>query len=295
MKREEQAIHELVGAIKAFKVTGNFMDAARYSLYRQLKDTKAYSLLNKDWKDFCAEDLGRDQKTVNMEIKLLEEYGESFLMAAEKIHLTKRDLLALGSGLSEDAKVNLKKGVIRIGDVEIKEAEIEERVDELRDAIESLAKTHEEAKAQAKAQQRLADDFRKNNEKLHQSLERLERREERLDKNPNALEEEFIVQLQGFRVVFDRALERVDPETEAVREIFREEDKDGKEKKHKPTMKMRACYLETLGYMKKMTTAFYGMAEELVGTAEMFPENVWRPGEGAEIVDAMRNRAGKER
>lgn len=294
MSKERQAVCELIGAVKMAKAIGNFVDAARYSLYKQLKDTGAYRALGKDWKDFCAEDLGRDQKTVNLEIKLLEEYGESFLKAAERIHLTKRDLFALGSGLSEDAKSGIKKGVIHIGDVEIKETELAERADDLKDAINALIKSNDEVKASLKAQQKLTDDFRKNNEKLLKSVERYEGRDERYDKNPNAMEEEFILKMEGFRLHFDQMMKRADPESEAVREFFRGEDADGNPKKHKPTMRMRACYLEILGYMKKMAAANYGMAEDLVGTADMFPENVWRPGEGVEVADAVRDRAAKK-
>ena len=288
-------VHEMVGAVKMARVVGNFVDAGRYSLYKQIKDSGAYKALGKDWKDFCSEDLGRAQNTVNQEIKLLEEYGESFLKAAERIGLSRRDLNALGSGLSDDAKSGIKKGVIKIGDVEIKESELEERKDELIDAIAALIKSNDEAKANLKSQTKLTEDFRKNNEKLNKSLDRYENRDERYDQNPNLLEEEYIIQMEGFRLRFDQLVKQVDPESEQMREFFRDEDPDGKDKKHKPTIKMRACYLEILGYMKKMTSANYGVAEELVGTADMFPEDIYTPAMAAEAIDAMTARSDKAR
>ncbi|TAN59828.1 hypothetical protein EPN18_09745 [bacterium] len=293
MSKDTQLIYEMVGAVKAFRMTGSFVDAARYSLYKQLKASKAYRVVGKEWDDFCSEDLRRNRKTIDTEIKLLEEYGESFITVAQTIHLTKSDLLALGSGLSDDAKSSIKKGIIKIGDVEIKESEVAERLDELKDAIGGLIKSNDEVKASLKAHQKLTDDFRKNNEKLHKAIEHYDNRDERYTKNPNAMEEEYIVQMEGFRLRFNQLMQSVDPETERMREFFRDEDADGKEKKHKPTMRMRACYLEILGYMKKMTAANYGMAEDIVGTADMFPENIWHPGEGAEVVAAVRDRAKK--
>lgn len=273
-------VHEMVGAVKMARAMGNFADAGRYSLYKQLKDSSAYKALGKDWKDFCSEDLGRDQKTVNLEIKMLEEYGESFLKAAERIGLSKQDLNALGSGLSEDAKSGIKKGIIKIGDSEFKVSELEDNKDELIDAIAALIKSNDESKANLKTQAKLTEDFRKNNEKLHKSLDRYENQDERYDKNPNLLEEEYLTQMKGFRLAFDQFMKRIDPESEKMREFFRNEDADGKEKKHKPTVKMRACYLEQLGYMKKLSAAFCGMAEEAYATPEMFPDEVFNPSKG---------------
>jgi len=287
-------VHEMVGAVKMARTMGNFADAGRYSLYKQLKDSGAYKSLGKDWKDFCSEDLGRAQNTINLEIKMLEEYGESFLKAAERIGLSRRDLNALGSGLPDDAKSGIKKGVIKIGDSEFKVAEIEDNKDEFVDAVAALIRSNDEAKANLKAQTKLTEDFRKNNEKLHNALDRYENRDERYDENPNLLEEEYIVQMEGFRLTFDQFMKRIDPESEKMREFFREEDENGKPKKHKPTIKMRACYLEILGYMKKMAAANYGMAENLVGTADMFPENVYNPAMVAEAVEAMKARSEKK-
>lgn len=138
-----KTLYKLVGAIQALKMSGNFIDAARYSLYKQIRDSKAYKLMGFDWKGFCRDELGRDQEVVNAEIKMLEEFGEPFIRAAQQIKLTKRELTALGSGLSEDAKAEVKRGVIKIGDTEFKIEELSDNIDEFKTTVELLVKQKE--------------------------------------------------------------------------------------------------------------------------------------------------------
>ncbi len=127
---------------------------------------------------------------------------------------------------------------------------------------------------------------RKKNERGKEQLEKMEEEVKHRERfNPD--ENVFILQMEGARLTFDQLLKRIDPESEKVREFFRDEDENGREKKHKPTIKMRACYLEVLGYMKKMTTAFAGMSEDMYGTAEMLPENVYNPAMAREAAEAL--------
>lgn len=151
MGREEDAkiVYKLIGAIKAMKMTGSFIDSARYNLYRQAKESKAYALLDMDWKEFCRKELGSDHEKINMEIKMLEEYGEPFLRAAEQIRLSTRELNAFGRSLSEDAKAEIKKGTIKIGDVEFKIEELADNVEEFKANIDLLCK-HKELETKEK-------------------------------------------------------------------------------------------------------------------------------------------------
>lgn len=141
--KDVEVVYKLIGAIHALKMMGNFVDSARYSLYKQAKDHKVYLLLDMDWKEFCRKKLGGDHEKINMEIKMLEEYGEPFLRAAEQIGLTKRDINALGSGLSEDARAEVKRGVVKIGDTEFKIEELGDNVEEFKSHIDLLCKQKE--------------------------------------------------------------------------------------------------------------------------------------------------------
>lgn len=109
---------------------------------------------------------------------------------------------------------------------------------------------------------------------------------ERFQKGYRPTEEQFHVQMEGFRLSFDQLMNRVDPEIMEIMEVLKKESR--------PTVRMIAHYLEILDYMKKRILGAYGVAEDTFGTADMFPENVWRPGEGLEAVDAMRKRSKKE-
>ncbi len=255
-------VHQTVGAIKMAKTVGNLVDAARYSLYKQLRDSKAYKALGKEWKDFCAEDLQSSQNTINQEIKFLEEYGENFLKTAERIGLHKRDLLALGSGLSDDAKAEVKKGIIKIGDTEFKVTEIEENLDEFRESLASLNKGLQEARAEVKAQQRLVEDFRKNNEKLHKQIDKHSKKEE--EKSLTSEEAEFLDKMGKLRTGFDGYMLKVDPDR--TTELDDETS---------CTPRMVAAYMETLGYMRRQILDAWSAAAEKFGEPS---EEKWAPG-----------------
>lgn len=262
-------VHEVVGAIKMAKTIANFVDSARYGLYKHLRDSKAYKALGMDWKEFCEEKLQRSQNTVNQEIKLLEEFGESFLKAAERMGLSKRELNALGSGLSEEAKADFKKGVITIGDVKIKETEITEHLDDLKEAITAFTKQTEETRAELKAQQRLVEDFRKNNEKLHKQLDKYVKKEE--DKELATEEAEFIDKMGKLRTSFDGYMLKVQP--------------DGMDDlgEDNATDRMRAAYLTSLDYMRQQILAAYEGAKIRFGSSITIPEEGWSPGKGAAL------------
>lgn len=135
-----QRLFEMIGAIKMADASAKFSNAAKYSLYKQLHESKAYKKLGMDWEEFCKEYLGRDRKTIEGEIKLLEEFGEYFMRAVERLHLTKRDLLALDKGLPEEVKAEIRKGVLTVGERKFKLSELDENVDEFSEAIDWLNK-----------------------------------------------------------------------------------------------------------------------------------------------------------
>ena len=258
-KHDERALHEMVGAIMAMKMVGNFVDAGRYSLVKQIKDSKAYATLGVDWKNFCSEHLGRDQKTVNGEIKLLEEFGEPFLKAAEGIRLDKRDLYALGSGLSEDAKAEIKKGVVTIGDTSFKLSEIEDNAEEFGLALREHAVMLKESQANLKAIERVNKENHKTNEKLQKRLDKHEKK-----KTLGSEEEDFLKKIEKFRTGFDGYMLRIDPE--------QIEELNGNEV---ATPRMRAAYIEVLGYMSKQLLSAQATAEERFGDPAMLPGGKW--------------------
>lgn len=186
---------KMVGAIQALKMTGSFNNAALYGLYKQIKDGQMYKLLGMEWKEFCRDALGHDYERINSEIKMLEEYGEPFIKMALQLKLSRRELNALGSGLSEDARAEVKRGVVKIGDTEFKIEELEDNVEEFKSHIDLLCKQKE--------------------------LEQKEKKH--LEKKLEGIEKEHKKEIQVYeKEVLDLRAKVVDPALpEAVAEVFR--------------------------------------------------------------------------
>jgi prefoldin subunit 5 len=259
-EQDKKTLYEMVGAVKAMKMIGSFVDAGRYSLYRQIRASKAYTLLGMDWKEFCIEGFGHDQKTINAEIKLLEEFGEPFIRAAESIRLSKRELNALGSGLSEDAKAEIKKGVITIGDSVFKVSELGDNMDEFKGLLDEYTRELHEARASLKAERRVGE----NN---HKAMDTLNRRLDSLTKKKKTMasgEEDFLKEMANLRTGFDGYMLRVD--LNQMEELTASEA---------PTPRMRAAYIETLGYMVKQLLAAQATAIQTLGDPAMCPDEGW--------------------
>ena len=146
-EKEKEQLIERVGAIKAFKMISGLSDAARYSLYKQIRDTKAYELTGKDWKTFCIENLKSSQNTINEEIKFVEGFGESFLNVAEHLGLKKKDLYALDKGFSVADKIAIKEGAIMDGARKI--LITKDNYQDIADMISKLVDKTKEAESQA--------------------------------------------------------------------------------------------------------------------------------------------------
>lgn len=149
-----QKMYEMAGAIKMAEASSRFADAARYSLLLQIKDSKAYRQMDMDWQDFCKEVLGKDHKTIDTEIRLLEEYGEYFLNAITRLRLTKRDLLSLDRGLDENAKAQIKSGTVTLGGRAFKLEEVKDDPEEFQKALSLLAQKADLAEKKEKVHEK---------------------------------------------------------------------------------------------------------------------------------------------
>lgn len=159
-------LYEMAGAVKMAEATSRLMDAARYTFIKQIRESKAYKQLNMDWHEFCKEVLGKDHKTVDVEIKLLEEYGESFISALSRVGLTKRDLLILDRGLTIEEKGKVKDGIIPLNGRDFKPTEIEDNLDEFLHGLDHL----KQKAALAEKMEKAHDKFIKQQEKLEIGL-----------------------------------------------------------------------------------------------------------------------------
>lgn len=206
-KAEEKRLAEAVGAMKMAAAIGKFIDATRFGLYKQMKDSGFYKLSEKTWMQFCKEDLGRDHKTVDGEIKMLEEFGENFLISMERVGLKKRDLYLL-SAMPEDAKANIKTGEIMIGEQMFLVDEIPEKSDEFIRAFQLLGKEMELTKKELKQTNKKLDgidgETKKSEKALLKEIAQLKALTEPPE-TPEKLEEAFLV-LDTMLDDFDAAL-----------------------------------------------------------------------------------------
>lgn len=170
MKAEEQKrMYEMVGAMKAMGAIGQIVNATRYAMYKQMKDSGFFKLTGKNWMTFCKEDLQRDHKTVDGEIKMLEEFGENFMMSMERIGLKKRDLYLL-SAMPEDAKANIKAGEVQIGEQVFLVDEIPEKADEFLHGFSLLAKEFELTRKELKQTAKKLEGFDSEQKKSEKGL-----------------------------------------------------------------------------------------------------------------------------
>lgn len=151
---EKARLYEMVGALKAMKAISGYVDAARFSMYRQLKDSGFYKQLGMDWKTFCKDVLKSSQNSINEEIRLLEELGVPFMEAAERIGLNKRQLLLFGRTVSAET-ASIDGEIIKLGERQFKISELADNEAEFKQEMglysRELAVTKKELKlAQAK-------------------------------------------------------------------------------------------------------------------------------------------------
>ncbi len=169
-KAEENRLREMIGAMKMAHAFSRFSDATKYALYKQCKDSGFYKLSGKDWKGFCKDELGRDQKTINEEIAMLEQFGENFLLASQKVGLTKTQLLLLGSNLSDEDKAEVLKGKIKIGQQEFDIDQIPEHREEFIIAFGHMAKELDLERKEKKLLSRKLDGIDGENKKSEKAL-----------------------------------------------------------------------------------------------------------------------------
>ncbi len=267
MSKKDTAIkvHEMVGAIKMGTVMANVVNASKYAFYKQIKDTKAHSALDMTWAEFCSSELGKDRKTIEAEIKLMEEYGESFMLAIERMGLKKRDLNVLGSGLSDDAKAAIRNGVIEIDGRTFNLSELDDNMEEFTEALTEYTKSLKTKQAELKSSRKVNEMHHKTIDKLHKEIEedKGKTKEQRLSET----EEAFLDDMEALRRGFDGYMVKMEPG-----------NMDELKKSNRPTDRMKIAYLETLGYIAKQANLGIAKASDMYAEPGMDDgTETWKP------------------
>lgn len=134
----------LAGAIQAFRATRALIDVQTALVLKQVHDSKSYEPLGYSWKRYCTELCGLPYASVAEALQNLEELGEEFMRAAERLGLGRSALRGLRR-LPADARPRvLPSGEIEIGDERVS---IEDR-DSVIDLIEQLVGSREQMQRQ---------------------------------------------------------------------------------------------------------------------------------------------------
>lgn len=93
----ELAAARLEGAIAALDMANKVNQGLRVRMLKQLKEGKAYQLLNMTWEEFCPNRLGISRRTADEDIMFFDRLGEGFMEAAQRLDLGRGQLRLLSS------------------------------------------------------------------------------------------------------------------------------------------------------------------------------------------------------
>lgn len=227
----------------------------------KLRESKEYKKGGLTWEQFCTEVLGEPKRTIDERIAdvrpLLDDFGRIFAQIAgmpfSKIRL-------LGRSIGRES-AQIEDGTLLIDGEKIPLTP--EHKDEIEAAIDALRDSHkkevEEKDADIRAKNRVITGKEKKIQDLSRDLAKLEGKAERAGYLPG--EEAFLAKMSTALLTIDGFLMDFDPEKNPLPEDA--------------TPRMKASYMETLGYFKRVTDAAFDTASDLYGDPEI--DDDWVP------------------
>lgn len=267
--KEEQAdrerriaeAHELAGRIQALSMVGKLVTVTNLVQLRQAKESKVYAEIPGigTWEKYCNY-LGLDRHTVDQHLLNLATFGEEFLVTATSLQVGMRELRKLRH-LTHDGSMVVDAEAVVIG---------EERIpfdaahrEDLQDALEKLIETKDKIIEAKDATIRTKDKQLKSERELLATQERalsmFKREAKQRGFQPG--EEAFLDQLSKHRTSFDGILSYLTPDASPV--------------PPDATDRMKASYLEALGYMRRLIEAAHDTAVDTYGTSSA--DDSWVP------------------
>lgn len=157
---ERASILEIVGMLKAHKISEQFNKTLRTIKLREIKDSKLYkglTLINRDgepvtiksWAEFC-KSLGTSEDQVDRDIKNLNTFGREFMELSESIGLSYRELQRMRANMQNPTLTEEEKQAIEnakekdpnellliLQDLQDKQASFEEQMKSLQEDKEA--------------------------------------------------------------------------------------------------------------------------------------------------------------
>lgn len=250
--------HEMAGQIRGVKMMSKFGTVASLVWLRQVKESKVYRAIG-TWESYC-EYLELDRRTIDEDIQNLKTFGEDFLATVANLSVGYRDLRKLRQ-IANNGDIVIDAECVTIGEEQIPLSP--DHAEDLQAAIESILEAKnldiEDKAATIKAKDKILADKEKMLNKQEKALATLEGKAK--SKGMSAEEEGFIQQCDTARVTIDGFLNKFDPELNPLPDNH--------------TARMKAAYMETLGYFRRTIAASYDTAADMYGDPDL--DDGWVP------------------
>ncbi|MBI5550712.1 MAG: hypothetical protein HY911_04330 [Desulfobacterales bacterium] len=253
--------HEVIGRIQGLEMVSKFADVSNLMWLKGVKEQKIYRDLPNigTWDKFC-DYIGISRQKVDEDLLNLRAFGEDFLTTVSKLRVGYRELRKLRQ-LAHEGDVVVDAECITIGDetIPITEENAEDIQAAIQGLMENKAAEIEEQQASIRAKDKVLKDKEKVINRQAKELAKLEGRAEA--KGLTAEEDAILQDLDNSRTIFDGYLMKYDPDKNPLPEGA--------------TVRMRAKYMHTLDYFKRVIIAAFDTAADLYGTPEM--DDDWLP------------------
>lgn len=256
--------HQAVGQIKTANMFAEFANISALVWIKQMQETKAYKEFG-TWENFC-KSIGYSRQHVEDQLKNLSVLGEKFLQTVCGLGVGYRDLRRLRQ-LTHEGALQVEDGVLVIGDEEIPldadhREDLQAAMERLLDAKEALIS---EKETTIRTKERLIEAKEQVIRKQEKELARHEGQAKERGYTPG--EEAFLKSVADHRTIIDKLFLKVAPEEFVPTEA---------------TPRMKAAYVEMLGFIRRMAEALYDDGSAAFG--ELEEDGDWvQPGLEAEL------------
>ena len=171
-----------LGQAQAFSYTAKLLTVSELKILQDIKESKQYKGLTytdengqlltvSNWGECCKSILGASQQHIDEKLSNLNQFGEEFFEASQRMKLGYRDLRALRQMPEEDQALIVESEAVEAGD---KEA-VKELIDELKakhkKELSSSKKELKESQDQLTAARKMRDDFQAKANSFQEELE----------------------------------------------------------------------------------------------------------------------------
>lgn len=263
-------VNQVIGRVQANKLMAKFADVASFVWLKQIKDNKLYRDLPGagSWETFC-ENLGLSRRKVDEDLQNLETFGEEFLAMCRQFSVGYRELRKLRYA-ARQGELIIDTEAVTIGEEKIPLAP--DHAEDLEAAIDALLETKDreikEKDGVIKAKERIITSHQETINRQEIEIEKFKREAKERGYAPG--EEAFLKWLGRARVHVSGYLHLLDPQGPDLMQTMQE-----------ATPRMKAAYMELVGYIRRWATANHDTAVDEYGDPGM--DGGWAPGRGAEI------------